>query len=62
MNAGDVYKAVSGSVEIGYTKFYEVVKKLDALRLINLHYRGGKGRTRLISLRYEPENVLGYLS
>jgi cell division control protein 6 len=62
MNAGDVYKTVSGSVEIGYTKFYEVVKKLDALRLINLHYRGGKGRTRLISLRYEPENVLGYLS
>jgi cell division control protein 6 len=62
MNAGDVYKAVSGSVEIGYTKFYEVVKKLDALRLINLHYRGGKGRTRLISLRYDPQKVLEYLS
>jgi cell division control protein 6 len=62
MNAGDVYKAVSGSVEIGYTKFYEVVKKLDALRLINLHYREGKGRTRLISLRYDPQKVLEYLS
>jgi len=62
MNAGEVYKTLSGSVRIGYTRFYEVVKKLDALRLVNLHYREGKGRTRLISLRYEPEKVLEYLS
>jgi cell division control protein 6 len=62
MNAGEVYKTITESVEIGYTRFYEVVKKLDALRLINLHYREGKGRTRVISLRYEPKNVLEYLS
>jgi cell division control protein 6 len=62
MNAGEVYKTISGSVRIGYTRFYEVVKKLDALRLVNLHYREGKGRTRLISLRYEAEKVLEYLS
>jgi cell division control protein 6 len=62
MNAGEVYKTVTESVEIGYTRFYEVVKKLDALRIINLHYREGKGRTRVISLRYEPRNVLEYLS
>jgi cell division control protein 6 len=62
MNAGEVYKTISVSVRIGYTRFYEVVKKLDALRLVNLHYREGKGRTRLISLRYEPEKVLEYLS
>jgi cell division control protein 6 len=62
MNAGEVYKTITESVEIGYTRFYEVVKKLDALRLINLHYREGKGRTRVISLRYEPRNVLEYLS
>jgi len=62
MNAGDVYKTITESVKIGYTRFYEVIKKLDALRLINLHYREGKGRTRLISLRYEPQNVLEYLS
>jgi cell division control protein 6 len=62
MNAGDVHKTISQSVEIGYTRFYEVIKKLDALRLINLHYRGGKGRTRLISLRYDPQKVLEYLS
>jgi cell division control protein 6 len=62
MNAGEVYKTLSESVVIGYTRFYEVVKKLDALRLVNLHYREGKGRTRLISLRYEPQKVLEYLS
>jgi cell division control protein 6 len=62
MNAGDVYKTITESVKIGYTRFYEVIKKLDALRLVNLHYREGKGRTRLISLRYEPQNVLEYLS
>jgi cell division control protein 6 len=62
MNAGEVYKTITESVEIGYTRFYEVVKKLDALRLINLHYREGKGRTRVISLRYEPRSVLEYLS
>lgn len=62
MNAGEVHKTISGSVEIGYTRFYEIIKKLDALRIINLHYREGKGRTRLISLRYDPQKVLEYLS
>jgi len=62
MNTGDVHKTISQSVEIGYTRFYEVIKKFDALRLINLHYREGKGRTRVISLRYDPQKVLEYLS
>jgi len=62
MNAGEVYKTVSESVALGYTRFYEIVKKLDALRLINLHYRQGRGRTRLISLRYEPAKILEYLA
>ena len=62
MNAGDVHKTISQSVDIGYTRFYEVIKKLDALRIINLHYREGKGRTRVISLRYDPQKVLEYLS
>ncbi len=62
MNAGDVYKSIKESFPIGYTRFYEIVKKMDALRLINLQYREGKGRTRVITLRYEPVNVLEYLS
>lgn len=61
MNAGDVFTAVKDDLSIGYTKFYEMLKKFDAMRLVNLHYRDGRGRTRLISLRYEPEQVLSRL-
>lgn len=62
MNAGEVYKAVKETMGIGYTRFYEIIKKFDAMRLVNLQYRDGKGRTRLISLRYDPARVLSYLS
>ena len=62
MNAGDVYKAFKESVSIGYTRFYEIIKKMDAMRLVNLQYREGKGRTRVITLRYDPVKVLEYLS
>jgi cell division control protein 6 len=61
MNAGEVYKSIKEKVPLGYTRFYEIVKKLDAMRLVNLHYRDGKGRTRVITLRYEPDRVLEYL-
>jgi len=62
MNAGDVYKTLKESMSIGYTRFYEIVKKMDAMRLVNLQYREGKGRTRIITLRYDPAKVLEYLS
>jgi cell division control protein 6 len=61
MNAGEVYKAMKEKEALGYTRFYEMVKKLDAMRLVNLSYRDGRGRTRLISLRYDPGRVLEYL-
>ena len=61
MNAGEVYKSIRESLSIGYTRFYEIVKKMDAMRLVNLQYRDGKGRTRVITLRYEPARVLEYL-
>lgn len=62
MSAGMVYKTVNESVPIGYTRFWEMVRKFDAMRLINLHYREGRGRTRLITLRYEPERITELLS
>ena len=54
MNAGDVYKSIKESLSIGYTRFYEIIKKMDAMRLINLEYRDGKGRTRIITLKVRP--------
>jgi cell division control protein 6 len=62
MNAGEIYRTVKDRIGVGYTRFYEMVKKLDAMRLIDLEYREGKGRTRVISLRYEPSKILEYLS
>jgi cell division control protein 6 len=62
MNAGEVYKSIRESLSIGYTRFYEIIKKMDAMRLINLQYRDGKGRTRIITLRYDPAKVLEYLA
>ena len=58
MNAGEVFRSVKEDLSLGYTKFYEIIRKFDAMRLVNLHYRDGRGRTRLISLRYDPENIL----
>ncbi|MDK2889840.1 MAG: archaeal cell division control protein 6 [Methanoculleus sp.] len=61
MNAGDVYRFVKEQVAVSYTKFYEMIQKFDSMRLLNLHYRQGRGRTRLISLRYDPGRVLEHL-
>jgi cell division control protein 6 len=61
MNAGEVFKAVNAGMPIGYTRFYEIVKKFDAMRLVDLQYRDGKGRTRLISLRYDPVKIIEYV-
>jgi archaeal cell division control protein 6 len=62
MNAGEVYKSLKESQSIGYTRFYEIIKKMDAMRLVNLQYRDGKGRTRVITLRYDPEKIIECLS
>ncbi len=59
MAAGKVHEAVkASSMKLGYTRFYEMVTKLDSMRLVNLHYREGRGRTRLITLRYDPDRVI----
>lgn len=59
--AGNVYDSAKEKLGIGYTKYYEIIKKLDAMRLINLNYREGKGRTRIISIRYDPARVIEQL-
>jgi cell division control protein 6 len=62
MNAGDVYRFIKEEMGgVSYTKFYEIIQKFDSMRLLNLHYRQGRGRTRLISLRYDPGRVLEHL-
>ncbi|RQD84912.1 MAG: ORC1-type DNA replication protein [Methanocalculus sp. MSAO_Arc2] len=57
MTAGEVHTRVKEETGIMYTRYYEIVQKLDLIRLINLDYRPGRGRTRVISLRYSPEKI-----
>ncbi len=61
LTMGSLFEALHAKNPIGYTRFYEIVKKLDAIRLVNLAFKEGRGRTRLINLRYEPDKVLSYL-
>jgi ORC complex protein Cdc6/Orc1 len=62
MSAGEVHTRVKEEMGIGYTRYYEIVQKLDTIRLINLDYRAGRGRTREIGLRFAPEMVLAELA
>jgi cell division control protein 6 len=57
MTSGAVFNAVREDVPMGYTAFYERLRKFDQLRLINLYNRRIGGRTREISLRYDAEKV-----
>lgn len=61
MNAGAVFDELKDSLKIGYTRYSEILKKFDSMRLINLNYKEGKGRTRLITLRYDPSRIIEIL-
>lgn len=60
LHMGKLYELFSTKHAIGYTKFYEMVEKLENLRLIDLIYvpTGRKGRTRIVIKRYNPELLL----
>jgi cell division control protein 6 len=61
--AGDLYKRFYAETGAGYTRFHEILNKLDAIRLINTDFSGAgtRGRSRLIKIRYEPEEILSRL-
>ncbi|MFA5394787.1 MAG: cell division control protein 6, partial [Methanogenium sp.] len=59
MVIGAVHEALQDTPnKLGYTCFYEIITKFDSMRLINLHYREGRGRTRIVTLRYDPDRVI----
>lgn len=64
IKAGELYKKFNEETHLGYTRFYDIVSKLDSIRLINTDFtgKGTRGRTRQIQLRYEPEDVLSVLA
>ncbi|WP_049922257.1 ORC1-type DNA replication protein [Halopiger djelfimassiliensis] len=58
--AGEVYEVFHDRTDLGYTRYSEIVNKLDQLGLIDAEYTDveGRGRSRSLSLSYEKDAVL----
>jgi len=61
--AGEVYEAFSEKTGLGYTRYSELVNKLDQLGLITATYADvdGRGRSRELSLDYETDAIVDRL-
>lgn len=56
--SGAIYTGGEGKPKISYTAFFKRLRKLDALRLVDLIRVQAGGRTSEVVLRYEPEKVV----
>ncbi|MWG34746.1 ORC1-type DNA replication protein [Halomarina oriensis] len=58
--AGEVYEAFEEETGLGYTRYSELINKLDQLGLIDATYTSveGRGRSRTLSLAYDANAVL----
>ncbi|MCJ7445435.1 MAG: cell division control protein 6, partial [Methanotrichaceae archaeon] len=61
--AGELYNSFHNATGTGYTRFHEILNKLDAVRLVDTDFSGAgsRGRSRIIKIRYEPEEILNRL-
>ena len=61
--AGTVYEAFHEETDLGYTRYSEIINKLDQLGVIDAEYADvdGRGRSRELSLAYDVEAVLDRL-
>lgn len=59
INSGELYKFFHRKSGLGYTKFYETLEKLSALKLIDTKFtgKGIRGRSRIITLRYSANEI-----
>jgi cell division control protein 6 len=58
--AGDLYSRFHEATGSGYTRFHEILNKLDAARLVDTDFSGPghRGRSRVVRIRYDPGEVL----
>ncbi|AAV47612.1 ORC complex protein Cdc6/Orc1 [Haloarcula quadrata] len=58
--AGDIYDAFSEQTDLGYTRYSEIINKLDQLDIIDADYTNveGRGRSRELTLNYDADAVL----
>jgi cell division control protein 6 len=61
--AGDIYEAFHERTDLGYTRYAEIINKLDQLGIVDARYADvdGRGRSRELSLEYDAEAVLDRL-
>jgi cell division control protein 6 len=61
--AGAVYEAFHDRTDLGYTRYSEIINKLDRLGIIDATYTDveGRGRSRELTLEYDPEAVMDRL-
>jgi len=61
--AGELFIRFHEQTDAGYTRFHEILNKLDSIRLINADFTGAgeRGRSRVISVRYDPGEILSRL-
>ncbi|MFA9516750.1 ORC1-type DNA replication protein [Halopenitus sp. H-Gu1] len=61
--AGEVYEAFHAETDLGYTRYSEIINKLDQLGLIEAEYADveGRGRSRTLTLAYDAEAVVDRL-
>ncbi|PSQ32182.1 cell division control protein 6 [Halobacteriales archaeon SW_10_68_16] len=61
--AGDIYDAFNDRTDLGYTRYSEIINKLDQLGVIDATYTEieGRGRSRELTLNYDAEAVLDRL-
>jgi cell division control protein 6 len=58
--AGDIYEAFHDRTDLGYTRYSEIINKLDQLDIIDADYADvdGRGRSRELTLNYDAEALL----
>lgn len=61
--AGAVYESFHDETDLGYTRYSELINKLDQLGLIEARYTNveGRGRSRELTLKYDAQAVLDRL-
>jgi len=61
--AGDIYDAFNDHTDLGYTRYSEIINKLDQLGIIEATYTDvdGRGRSRELTLNYDADAVLDRL-
>jgi cell division control protein 6 len=61
--AGDVFDVFSEETGLGYTRYSEIINKLEQLGLIDAEYSSveGRGRSRTLSLSYDADAILDRL-